>query len=401
MSTPVSRLPRSANEPESPPGTKTEPTPLSDSEAADYRTDAAAVLALEPVVPTKLGSAGEAAEAARAAFRTEVRAAIRAEAKAVAKHKAAKRALLEAPAEKAAPEANTTPGSPAPAISGADAARALRKARARRLIAALFAWVGIPVLLASVYYGLIAQPQFVSIATLAVRGTEATAHAAMLREYIASPEMLAVLDKRDHFTDHFEDARDPLVRLPRKAGSEARAASYRDQVKTDYDAQTGVLVLKVRALSGSAAERFAKTIVSECRGLFVRIEDDVQARRLAEAEDDLAQARERLLTAERALAAGGPSPAGEGALAGDARVRQVTRDLAEREVDAALSSLSKVRNSVRARQAPLVTISKPSLPTEPSYPRRLYGVMTVLFVSLGLFGVGSLLISAVREHAQF
>ncbi len=306
--------------------------------------------------------------------------------------------------------ANTNPAIAAGAqttgssVSGAEAARALRQARARRLVTGLAVWVGLPVLLATIYYGMLAQPQFESVAAFSVRGNDATARAAMLREYISAPEMRKILDKKDQFTEHFKKASDPLARLGPKAGSEARAASYRQHVTTDYDAQTGILILKVRAFSGAAAAAFAETIATECRRLFKRVDKDVSTRRLGEAEKDLDAARERLMTAERALAMGATvasTPAAASPVMADARVRQVGRDIAEREVDAALAALSEVRASVRARETPFVTISKPSTPTEPAYPRRLYGVMTVLFVSLGLFGVGSLLISAVREHAQF
>jgi len=326
--------------------------------------------------------------------------------KAAAAPRAKPTAGASAKADAARPK--LTPAAPAPAsapsngpsVSGAEAARALRQARARRLIAGLAVWVGLPVLLATIYYGVLAQPQFESVAAFAVRGSDATARAAMLRTYISAPEMRKVLDKNDHFTEHFKKASDPLARLARKAGSEARAASYRQHVTTDYDAQAGILTLKVRAFSGAAAAAFANTITSECRRLFKRIDEDVSKRRVGEAEKDLAAARDRLLAAERALAMGAAVASTPEAIA-DARVRQVTRDMAEREVDAALTALSRERTSVREREAPFVTISKPSTPTEAAYPRRLYGVMTVLFVSLGLFGVGSLLISAVREHAQF
>jgi capsule polysaccharide export protein KpsE/RkpR len=49
----------------------------------------------------------------------------------------------------------------------------------------------------------------------------------------------------------------------------------------------------------------------------------------------------------------------------------------------------------------LLVISQPSLPSESTYPRRAYGVLATFLVSLALYAVGSLLIAAAREHAQF
>lgn len=49
----------------------------------------------------------------------------------------------------------------------------------------------------------------------------------------------------------------------------------------------------------------------------------------------------------------------------------------------------------------LVVVSAPSRPNEPTYPHRLYGTITVALVSAALYAIGSLLMAAAREHAQF
>jgi capsule polysaccharide export protein KpsE/RkpR len=49
----------------------------------------------------------------------------------------------------------------------------------------------------------------------------------------------------------------------------------------------------------------------------------------------------------------------------------------------------------------VVVVSQPSRASQPTYPRRVYGMLTVCLVSLALFAIGSLLVAAAREHAQF
>jgi capsule polysaccharide export protein KpsE/RkpR len=49
----------------------------------------------------------------------------------------------------------------------------------------------------------------------------------------------------------------------------------------------------------------------------------------------------------------------------------------------------------------LLVISSPSRASESTYPRRAYGVLATFLVSLALYAIGSLLIAAAREHAQF
>jgi|GEM_PF-6301300 len=48
-----------------------------------------------------------------------------------------------------------------------------------------------------------------------------------------------------------------------------------------------------------------------------------------------------------------------------------------------------------------VVVSRPDAPTDSTYPRRFYGMLSTFFASLALFGIGSLLIAAIREHAHF
>lgn len=49
----------------------------------------------------------------------------------------------------------------------------------------------------------------------------------------------------------------------------------------------------------------------------------------------------------------------------------------------------------------LVTISAPSQPSQAAHPRRLWGMLTVLVLSLVGMAVFTMLAAAVREHARF
>jgi capsule polysaccharide export protein KpsE/RkpR len=69
------------------------------------------------------------------------------------------------------------------------------------------------------------------------------------------------------------------------------------------------------------------------------------------------------------------------------------------------SALLAISNEFLARNAGadtgVVVVSRPESPSDSTYPRRFYGVISVFFASLALFGIGSLLIASVREHAHF
>jgi capsule polysaccharide export protein KpsE/RkpR len=225
--------------------------------------------------------------------------------------------VAEATTESAGREA----GAP-PQLSAVELARAARHRKARRLLRNLAIWVGLPSLAGIVYFALLARDQYESYATLSVP----TAQAVVLREFMLSRDMLAALEAKAHFSEHYLDAHDPLAGLAAGAGSEDRYHGFSEKVDVRLE-QSGLLRLRVRAFGGAEAQIFAREMVAQTAAFWV------------------AQQLE---------------PSGK-----------------------------------------VVVVSQPSRASQPTYPRRAYGMLTVSLVSLALFAIGSLLVAAAREHAQF
>ncbi|MBN2524940.1 MAG: hypothetical protein JXR76_01015 [Deltaproteobacteria bacterium] len=76
------------------------------------------------------------------------------------------------------------------------------------------------------------------------------------------------------------------------------------------------------------------------------------------------------------------------------------KKLAEREYQSALVSLEAARLDAMKQSRYLVEISSPNLPDEATYPIRWLKVLTVFLVSIAIFGVLSLTVSAIKEHAR-
>lgn len=94
---------------------------------------------------------------------------------------------------------------------------------------------------------------------------------------------------------------------------------------------------------------------------------------------------------------------------GGGRLSQIVADYEELQLElefarnaytSALASLELGRAEAQRQQKYLIPIADPNLPDEPLEPRRLLGVVTVLLGSLVAYGVGLLVIAAVREHAE-
>lgn len=76
------------------------------------------------------------------------------------------------------------------------------------------------------------------------------------------------------------------------------------------------------------------------------------------------------------------------------------KEFAEKAYESALTSLELARVEAAQQHRYLATIVTPSIPDEPTHPKRILGILTVFAVALAAFGILSLLIAAAREHAK-
>jgi capsular polysaccharide transport system permease protein len=72
--------------------------------------------------------------------------------------------------------------------------------------------------------------------------------------------------------------------------------------------------------------------------------------------------------------------------------------LAEKLLEAAMTSLEQARLTAQKQQLYLETISSPNLPDAPQEPKRIEDILAVLLVSLMLWGVLSILVAGIKEH---
>ncbi len=74
------------------------------------------------------------------------------------------------------------------------------------------------------------------------------------------------------------------------------------------------------------------------------------------------------------------------------------KEFADRQFASALASLDMARSEAQRQQLYLERIAQPNLPDAPLEPRRLKAMITVLVLSLILWGVLSMMIAGIKEH---
>lgn len=382
----------------------------------------------------------------------------------------------------------------APAANRKDLALGLQRARrrrAKRLLVNLGIFVGLPTLLASFYYGVIASDGYESMAAFSVQSAEgggslgiesligvipggggASKDTLALQTYIHSRDVLDVLRERHDYDAHYgaEDI-DWVSRLPADASPEEALEHFQNHTSIDYDSMSGVLSIRVRAYEPKYAQALAQAILTlseeKVNSLSARVRSDqiafaekevaLQEAKLGAANDailslqqegeefnpqataeasmairtelesELARARAELAAARGYMSAGAPQVIAlaervaslshqvkrqNQRLLGDGEEESIGAGIAKFEsasmqkafaqaaYRSALTSLEVARAEAARQHRYVAVVAAPSLPGEPLYPERARGIITALILSLALFGIGSLLLGAVREHAK-
>lgn len=80
--------------------------------------------------------------------------------------------------------------------------------------------------------------------------------------------------------------------------------------------------------------------------------------------------------------------------------RLLENELAEKQLASALASLEDAKNEARRQQVYVERIVAPNMPDAPTEPRRLRGIMATLAIGIVTWGILSMLLAGVREHAN-
>lgn len=181
--------------------------------------------------------------------------------------------------------------------------------KSKRLIIWL---IGVPMILALVYYSVFALDRYVSTAQVAVRqvgnnetpqmpglavmlsGLNPTSReeTLYLREFLTSPDMLSVLQQRLDWSTHYAGRwRDPIYWLSNNAQREDLLDYYRRIVSAHFDEQTGLLSVSVQAFDPRFAEEALKIMLGESERFVNELSHRMAREQMAFAQSELAKAR--------------------------------------------------------------------------------------------------------------
>ena len=75
-------------------------------------------------------------------------------------------------------------------------------------------------------------------------------------------------------------------------------------------------------------------------------------------------------------------------------------EFADKQLGVALAALESARSEAARKQLYLERLVQPSLPDKAMEPRRVRSIATVFLFGLLAWGMGSLILAAIREHGE-
>ncbi|WP_050088791.1 capsule biosynthesis protein [Yersinia intermedia] len=179
----------------------------------------------------------------------------------------------------------------------------------------------IPMLLLILYLLIFSQPRYLSESKVAIKhsndlngsnlnvallmgaGNPSSAEDALyLKEYINSPDMLAVLDKQLDFRQAFgHSGWDFFYHLSDSATREQFLNYYRNRISVSYDDKTGLLTIGTQGFSPEFAQKFNQAVLKESERFINEISHRIAREQLLFAENEMKDARTRLNSSKTEL----------------------------------------------------------------------------------------------------
>lgn len=181
----------------------------------------------------------------------------------------------------------------------------------------------LPMTLLIIYLAIFSQPRFVSESKVAIKRSDDLASnsvnfglllgainpssvedALYLKEYINSPDMLAVLDKQLNFRQAFsQSGLDFLHHLSPDETAEKFLRYYRERLSVTYDDKAGLLAIRTQGFTPDFALNFNKAVLKESERFINELSHRIARDQLAFAEKEMEKSRSRLNNSKSELLA--------------------------------------------------------------------------------------------------
>lgn len=183
--------------------------------------------------------------------------------------------------------------------------------------------IAAPMCLLIIYLTIFSQPRYVSESKVAVKrpndldssslnfglllgasNPSSAEDSLYLKEYINSPDMQQVLDKKLNFHQAFSQSGwDFLFNLPNEVTAEQYLEYYRSRLTVDFDEKTGLLLIQTQGFTPAFAQEFNQAVLKESERFINELSHKIAREQMQFAEEQLQETKARLNTSKGQLLA--------------------------------------------------------------------------------------------------
>jgi len=288
--------------------------------------------------------------------------------------------------------------------------------------------VVIPTCLATLYFGLIASKVYVTESTFVLHSVtqptpvtgigsflknsgvsgigKADENLSAVSEFITSRDAMREIDGkvnlREEWSRWWIDPIQRFASLSLGKRYESLYPYYKKHVTTDMEKDSNMCTLTVRGFSAEQSLQINELLLQAAERLVNRLNERARHNMIGYATREVELAQKMVKDASDKMTEEAAKVTYEGGPLSvkDAQYQQLVldREFAKEQLASAMSSLQAARNQAIRQDLYLEVVSKPNLPDVAMEPRRIYDILSVLALSLLIWGIWSLFIAGVKEH---
>lgn len=266
----------------------------------------------------------------------------------------------------------------------------------RQILGRLSFWtvMAAAVCLSTIYYFVFAESMYDSSTIITVQNkssssasllggvlgsTAAGSQVQQLYDYIESPDMLRILDRKFHLRKTYASSdRNPFWRLWFPSSDDEFLEFYQNMMDVVPDTTNGLITIDVLGYDAHTAQAMAQEIVAQAQKF-------MNAQAAVMQTQTMQYARNELENAVKAVQA--------------AKI-PYEQSVAEIRLSAAQSALATATGVANEQQVFVIPVASPSFPTDTTRPERLLDIATIALVVAVAYSVFFLMWSNVRDHRK-
>lgn len=284
-----------------------------------------------------------------------------------------------------------------------------------------FLIVLLPTLISVLYFGPIASDVYISESKFVVRSPQAQPQGGIsgilssigvansgqdgyvVASYIESMDAMMAVNKtinlRELFTSKNIDIFNRFASFFRSNSYEKLLVYFNDQVGLNYDPVSSVATLSVRAFTSQSAYEINRLLLENSEQLVNRLSDQARQDLIKFASFEIDVARKNLEQADAALMAF----RNKKNIEADHFVAQfqqlnLQRDTAEKQLASAIAALEQARVDAQRKRLYIERVVQPNLPDYPLEPKRIFGILATVLLTLLIWGIVKMVVAGVKEH---